>query len=53
MKNLENAKMLNEMDLAKVAGGYDPSVRSPEDGLPAGILEKYNESMKQHGQEGY
>ena len=48
MKNMENMKALNEMEMAKIVGGYNPLVHSPSDGLPEDIWDKYDESFKQN-----
>ena len=50
MKDLEKKRELNEVEEEKVAGGYNPLVHSPLDGLPDDILEKYEESCKQSGE---
>ena len=47
MKELENKRALNEIEMAKVAGGYNPLVYSPFDGLPDGISEQYDEMCRQ------
>jgi len=49
IKNLENMNALNDMTMAAVAGGYNPLVHSPSDGLPQDIWDKYDEWSKQHG----
>jgi len=43
MKNIENMSAINDMEMEAIAGGYDPLVHSPSDGLPEDIWDKYDE----------